>query len=440
MSSTRINLAWRDNATSETGFEIHRSTAGSGGPFTLLARRGANVTSYSNTGLSPSKRYCYKVRAVGGTTLQPQYSAFSNTSCASTPRSFISVSADDNHACGVTATATYCWGANDYGKLGDGTTIQRLTPVRAAGNLSLASASTGTLHTCGLTPKHSAYCWGFNGTGGLGDGTTTLQRLTPVPVSGNHSFAALSGGHGSTCGVTTTGVAYCWGYNKYGQLGDGTTTQRSTPRLVSGGLSIVNISVGGMGRALGLLEGQHTCAVAAGGAAYCWGYNGYGRLGDGTFTNRLRPVRVKGGLTFTSVSAGANHTCGVTTAGRAYCWGDGYAIDGTGNSYPTPKLVAGGLSFTSVSAGGIHTCGLTTGGVAYCWGTNNNGQLGDGTTNQRLTPVAVAGGLRFIGISAGGYYTCAVTGEGIAYCWGSNVQGALGDGTTTDRYRPTRVH
>ena len=443
ISSSQIKLVWRDNATSETGFEIHRSTAGPDGLFTLLAKTGANVTSYSNTGLIESKRYCYKVRAVGGTTLQPQYSGFSNISCAKTTRSFISVNADYSHTCGASlAGAIYCWGANDYGKLGDGTTTQRLIPVRAAGSLSLGRMSTGTLHTCGLSSQAIAYCWGFNNTGGLGDGTVTLQRLTPVAVAGGHSFTLLSGGHGTTCGVTTTGIGYCWGYNKYGQVGDGTTSQRATPKLVTGGLSFSSMSVGGMGGALGFLEGQHTCGVTTSGSAYCWGYNGYGRLGDGTATNRLKPVKVSGGLTFASISAGANHTCGVTSTNRAYCWGDGYfgqGGDGTGFSHSTPTLVAGGLSFASVSAGGNQTCGLTTNGRAYCWGSNVYGQLGDGTTTQRRTPVAVSGGRTFVGISTGGYHTCAIAAGGVAYCWGHNGQGRLGDGTTIDRYTPTRV-
>lgn len=359
----------------------------------------------------------------------------------SSPLSFASVSADYHHSCGVTATgATYCWGANDNGQLGDGSTSQRLTPVRVAGGVSFATLATGVVHTCGLMAAGSAYCWGNNEVGQVGDGTTT-QRGTPTRVTGDLSFSVLSAGFGSTCGVATTGTAYCWGYNINGQLGDGTTTSRLTPVPVAGGVSFAGISVGGMGGALAFLEGQHTCAVTAAGAAYCWGYNGYGRLGDGTTTSRLTPVPVAGDLSFTMVTAGANHTCGLTTEGT-YCWGDGYGGqigDGTGSDRWTPARVASGVTFVSLSAGGIHTCGLTAEGAAYCWGSNNYGQLGDGTTTQRVTPVAVAGGVSFAGISVGGYHTCGVTAAGAVYCWGHNGDGRLGDGTTTDRHTPTPV-
>ena len=147
------------------------------------------------------------------------------------------------------------------------------------------------------------------------------------------TFARVSAGFGHTCGVTSGGAAYCWGYNLYGQLGDGTTTDRSSPVLVAGSVSFAAVSAGVYG---------HTCGVPAGGAAYCWGPNPYGELGDGTTTNQSSPV-----------------------------------------------LVAGGVSFAAVSAGGAHTCGVTAGGAAYCWGLNSKGQLGDGTTTNRSSPVLV---------------------------------------------------
>jgi alpha-tubulin suppressor-like RCC1 family protein len=354
---------------------------------------------------------------------------------------FTSLQADYHHSCGITATGTYCWGPNDYGELGDGTTSQRVTPVPVVDGQTFATIVTGVVHTCGFTPIGAAHCWGFNGAGEVGDGTTT-QRVAPVPVASDLRFAQLSAGFGTTCGVTAAAAAYCWGYNVNGQLGDGATTSRLTPVAVAGGVGFSSISVGGMGGALAFLEGQHTCALTAGGTAYCWGYNGYGRLGDGTATSQLTPVPVAGGLSFTSVSAGANHTCGLASGGATYCWGDNYfgqGGDGTGNNHWTPTLVAGDLRLTSISAGGNHTCGLATDGTPFCWGGNVYGQLGDGSTTQRLAPVPVAGNLSFTAISAGGYHTCAVTAAGDAYCWGHNGEGRLGDGTTTDRHTPTRV-
>ena len=180
-------------------------------------------------------------------------------------------------------------------------TTESLPPV--------ASVGAGNIHTCGLTVTGNAYCWGFNDFGQLGDGSTT-GSLTPVLVSGGIRFSSISTRGGHTCGVTPVGDVYCWGENFRGQLGDGTTINRLTPVLVSGGLSFASVST----------AFSETCGVTTGGDAYCWGENFFGQLGDGTTINRLTPVPVAGGLTFASLSTGAT-TCGVTTTGAAYCWG-----------------------------------------------------------------------------------------------------------------------
>jgi hypothetical protein len=278
-----------------------------------------------------------------------------------------------------------------------------------------AAISVGGVHTCGLTPGNAWYCWGQNFAGGIGDGTTT-DRHTPVAVTGGSAFPALSaGGYGFTCAQTATKAAYCWGFNAYGQLGDGTTTDRYTPVAVAGGPTFVTLTAGL----------NHTCGLTADSLAYCWGRNGRGQLGVGDTAKRLTPTAVVGGLRFASLTALSWHTCGVTSVGAAYCWGEndtGQLGDGTQTFRYTPVAVKGGLTFLSLGDGGaqFHTCGLTSGGAAYCWGYNSSGELGDGTTTQRLTPVAVAGGLRFIRVSSGGGFTCGLTDASAAYCWGHN--------------------
>jgi hypothetical protein len=149
------------------------------------------------------------------------------------------------------------------------------------------------------------------------------------------------------------------------------------------------------------------------------------------------------GLTFAVLSGGVYHTCGVTRTGAAYCWGQnvsGQLGDGTTTDRLVPAPVAGNLTFTAMSAGGAHTCGATTSHAAYCWGRNDFGQLGDGTTTQRLVPTPIAGDLTFAGLSASGRFSsCGVTMSSAAYCWGRNDFGQVGDGTTTDRHVPTAV-
>ena len=287
------------------------------------------------------------------------------------------------------------------------------------------SVSAGFLYTCGVRTNGTASCWGYNAFAQLGDGTTT-DRVTPVGVLGGLRLATVSAARQGyhTCGVTTSGAAYCWGDNQVGQLGDGTTASRKSPALVLGGLSFAAVSTGRM----------HSCGITTGGAAYCWGDNSDGQLGDGTTTQRGMPTAVLGGLTFVSIGVGVYHTCGVTTGGAAYCWGN----DGSSLRSSSPLAVSGGLTFATVSAGD-HTCGVTTAGAAYCWGDNFFAQLGDGTTTTRTSPVAVLGGLTFATVSAGVSHTCGVTTAGAAYCWGSNATGQLGDGTTTRHMSPVAV-
>ena len=355
---------------------------------------------------------------------------------------FTAVSSSTYHTCGVTtARAAYCWGRNANGQLGDGSTTGELNPVlvTAPAGVSFAAVSARFLHTCGVTAAGAAYCWGFNGSGQLGDGTTT-QQLTPVLVVAPAavSFAAVSTGISHTCGVTPAGAAYCWGDNANGQLGDGSTTGELTPVLVAApaGVSFAAVSAGT----------SHTCGVTAAGAAYCWGFNADGELGDGSGTGQLTPVPVAAppGVSFLAVSVGGNHSCGVTASGAAYCWGSngaGELGDGTTTNQLSPVQVAGSVSFATLTAGFFHTCGVTAAGAAYCWGANSSGRLGDGTTTQRLTPVLVAApaGVSFAALSAGNSHSCGVTPAGAAYCWGDNFYGQLGDGTTTDQLTPVRV-
>jgi alpha-tubulin suppressor-like RCC1 family protein len=201
------------------------------------------------------------------------------------------------------------------------------------------------------------------------------------------SFYQVSGGNFHTCGVTTDSRLYCWGRNFYGELGDGTTTDRLKPVPVATTLRFREVSAGNF----------FNCALTTDYRAYCWGWNGMGGLGDGTTTNRLKPVAVAGGRRFRQITTGSYHTCAVGyTDNRGYCWGsnsDGQAGDGTTTGRLRPVAVAAALSYRQVSAGSLHMCGVTTDNRAFCWGNNREGQIGDRSeVPRRLRPTLVADG------------------------------------------------
>jgi alpha-tubulin suppressor-like RCC1 family protein len=347
-----------------------------------------------------------------------------------------SITAGYDHTCGLTvAGAAYCWGRNDAGQLGDGTTTSRVAPAAVTGGRTFSALVAGVRHTCGLTSSREAFCWGSNEFGQLGNGSSiSTQSSTPVAVSGGFPFIALVAGYSHTCGLVIGGATYCWGWNDYSQMGDVTTGQnRLTPVAVAGGFAFVTLASGE----------THTCGLTAAGTTLCWGSNSGGQLGDGTTQQRQSPVPVLGGLSFTTLAAGIVHTCGLTAAGSAYCWGQNdYGSVGDGTSTPrlSPVPVSGALSFVGLAAGRYHTCGRRSVGALSCWGLNNLGQVGDGTTTTlRLSPVSVSSGLAFGSLTAFGNHSCGVTTAGAAYCWGENSFGALGDGSTTVRLAPTSV-
>ncbi len=341
--------------------------------------------------------------------------------------SWRAVGGGNSFTCGVTSGgAPLCWGHNGFGAVGTGSFSNRTVPFAVAGAPALTSVSAGGNHACGLTAAGAAYCWGFGRDGQLGDGSAGVIQVSPRLVAGGHSFRALSAGGLHSCALTQAGAAYCWGGNWSGELGDGTTSMPGVPAPVTGGLAFTGISAG---------ASLHSCAVTQGGAAFCWGTNGSGQVGDGSTTLRTAPTAVATGVAFASVVAGQDHSCALTAAGAAYCWGSnssGQLGDGTTTNRLTPVAVAGGLTFTRLALGQFHSCGLTPGGAMYCWGDNNyRGQLGDGTQVNRSTPTAVTGGLTFTGIAAGGLNSCGITAAGVLYCWGAPNSGVVGSGAPT---------
>jgi alpha-tubulin suppressor-like RCC1 family protein len=335
-----------------------------------------------------------------------------------------------------------------------------------AGAVKITAITAGLDHTCALTRAGAVKCWGYNGHDelGTGQGESLPKSSTPVDVQGlSGGVTAISAGVRHTCALTRTGGVKCWGASYSGALGDGTTSRHFAPVDVSG------LSSGVMAVAVGY---DSACALLGTGGVKCWGYNAFGKLGDGTTDDRLTPVDViglSGGVT--AIATGGLRSCAVVATGGVKCWGYGYGsapTDVTGLTSGVTAVSAGGPVCALTNTGGVkclegdhgtpvdipgltsgvtavatnagHGCVLTSVHGVTCWGLNDHGQLGDGTTSDRSTPVDVSSlGRGAIGITAGGFYTCAVTIAEGAKCWGANGAGALGDGTETRRPRPVAV-
>jgi alpha-tubulin suppressor-like RCC1 family protein len=361
--------------------------------------------------------------------------------------SFLASGQSSGHTCGVTTGGIgYCWGANAFGQLGNGNTTDQSRPTLVSGGHVWAQITAGGHHTCGITPGAAAtvYCWGRNSNGQAGP-VAVASQLTPafVMTTGSTSPQHISAGDMYTC-IASGFNATCWGLNSSGQLGDGTTTDRSQPTQVTGGFNapFARISAGG----------SHTCGIysASGGAAlWCWGSAGSDRkLGNGSSAGSSSPVSVSSGgasgtRTYLDIAVGADHSCALEISANVYCWGAGAnAQIGNGSQtsqfFPSQAATLPGPSVT-LTAGWNHNCAIVAGGTLYCWGLNANNQLGDGTTSNRATPVAIGGSLTFNRVDAAADHTCGVTTTGVAFCWGINAAGQLGDGSTTQRAIPTRV-
>lgn len=376
------------------------------------------------------------------TTTSTTEKATTSTTEAEAPAGFevTEIAAGDQHVCALDPNgAAWCWGYNRMGQLGDGTNEDSLVPVEVAGGRRFTALSAGRYFTCGLDEAGAAHCWGDNSSGAIGDGTTGAgssdqNRAAPAAVLGGLSFDELVTGQLHVCGRTATAEAWCWGAYPSGQLGNDARPDQTQPSRSAVDLQLVSLAA----------SGTTSCGLERAGAAWCWGNNTFGQLGDGTKTNAPQhvPRPVIGGVAFTTLTLGRTHGCGLDGDGAAWCWGGntaGQLGDGTVEERLAPVEVAGGHRFASLSGGVAHTCGITDEGEAWCWGGNPSGQLGDGTAfDDRLEPTAVVGGLQFSSLAAGEEYTCGVEdGTGTAWCWGA--AGTLGSGADRGSEEPAPV-
>jgi len=343
-----------------------------------------------------------------------------------------------HHACArVSNGMARCWGQNDFGQLGNGTTsASSSSPVTVSGLTNVLQVATGASHSCALLTDGTVRCWGLNTNGQLGNNSTTSSS-TPVAATGLSNVAAISLGDYHSCALLSSGGISCWGSNS--SLQTGTSPAGASYQVVPTATTITSgataISAGGF----------HTCAIVGGGLK-CWGDNTSGQLGTaGTpAQNSLLPLDVPG-LTsnVTSVSSGELHVCAVA-GGAVQCWGDntyGQLGNGATSTTPTtsPASVPGLTGVADVASGFVFSCARLSNQTVKCWGRNVEGEIGDGTGVDRLSPTSVSGVSTATSLTAGAVSACAILSNNQTTCWGYGGFGALGNGSTSNALSPVVV-
>ncbi|WP_338278646.1 MopE-related protein [Corallococcus caeni] len=344
------------------------------------------------------------------------------------------VAVGESHSLALKADGTvWAWGRNDAGQLGDGTTIQRNTPVKVLGLTGVMAIAAGASASLALKTDGTVWAWGSNYNGHLGGGAVSSLYM-PAQVLGLTGVAAIAVGTSQVFALKQDGTVWAWGLNTYGQLGDGTTTFRYFPTKVQSLTGVAAIAPGD----------HHSLALKKDGTVWAWGENLYGQLGDGTTTDHSTPAQVQGLPSAKALATRGNHSVVLTSDGAVWAWGDnnwGQLGDGTYNNRSTPAQIQSLTGVGVVSAGMTFTLAAKTNSVVYALGNNNNGQLGIGNSSipRTSSPAILAGITAVETIAASSGHIVALRADGTFWAWGINSFGQLGDGTTTNRIAPVQV-
>ena len=332
----------------------------------------------------------------------------------------------------------WTWGRNNLGQLGDNTAVSKSSPVQTiAAGTNWKQVSSGFIHTAAIKTDGTLWLWGKNNIGQLGDNTAVTKSSPVQTIAAGTNWKLVSGGSNHTAAIKTDGTLWLWGYNSYGQLGDNTIVNKSSPvQTIAGGTNWKQVSSGGS---------KHIAAIKTDGTLWTWGYNSYGQLGDNTAVSKSSPVQtISGGTNWKLVSSGAYHTAAIKTDGTLWTWGYnslGALGDNTAVNKSSPvQTIAAGTNWKLVSGGAFHTTAIKTDGTLWTWGYNNNGQLGDNTRVNKSSPVqTISGGTNWKLVSSGYYHTTAIKTDGTLWLWGYNSYGQLGDGTIANKSSPVQT-
>ena len=328
------------------------------------------------------------------------------------------------------------WGYNGYGQLGDSTMTHRSSPGQTiAGGTNWKQVACGYYNTAAIKTDGTLWTWGSNIYGQLGDSTNVAKSSPVQTITGGTNWKQVACGYKYTAAIKTDGTLWSCGYNGSGQLGDSTITHRSSPvQTIAGGTNWKQVACGR----------EHTTAIKTDGTLWTWGRDTYGQLGDSTIANKSSPIQtIAGGTNWKQVACGRYHTTAIKTDGTLWSWG--YNLFGElGDSTITRKsspvqTIAGGTNWKQVACGEYNTAAIKTDGTLWLWGNNYAGQLGDSTIISRSSPVqTITGGNNWKQVS-GAYHTAAIKTDGTLWLWGRNSEGQLGDSTIVNKRSPVQT-
>jgi alpha-tubulin suppressor-like RCC1 family protein len=331
----------------------------------------------------------------------------------------------------------WVWGSNSYGQLGDSTITNRSSPVQTnCGGTNWKQVDGSSYHIAAIKTDGTLWACGYNVLGTLGDNTIT-NRSSPVQtICGGTNWKQVACGSYHTVAIKTDGTLWIWGYNFYGQLGDSTTTNRSSPvQTIAGGTNWKQVACGS----------SYTAAIKTDSTLWTWGYNNKGQLGDSTIISKSSPVQtICGGTNWKQVASGSYYTAAIKTDGTLWNWGYN-SYGGLGDSTATDRsspvqTICGGTNWKQVACGDGHTVAIKTDGTLWACGYNKHGQLGDSTITHRSSPVQIiTGGTNWKQVVCGYHHTVAIKTDGTLWNWGRNNYGQLGDNTTTNRSSPIQT-
>lgn len=370
----------------------------------------------------------------GTATFNPTQAANGGTiTYAYSPSAWTTVSAGEANTMSIKSNGSlWGWGENSYNELGNGTDEQTNSPLQSDIEKNWKNISQGFYHSLGIKKDGTLWGWGYNSYGELGTADTYSEN--PIQIGAATNWKYVVAGYYTSLGIKEDGTLWTWGYNGYGKLGNGTTSDSDTPTQIGIDNNWATISSDSYG--------NHVLATKTNGTIWAWGYNEFGQLGDGTTTNSSVPKQISTSTDWATVAAGSYHSVAIKTDGTLWTWGGnwyGELGNGTTNNIAAPVKIGTDKNWKTIAASYYFSLATKTDSTLWGWGYNEYGQLGNGTNTNTLQPVRAGSAANWANVEAGGYHSIGLTVDGNLYGWGYNGNGELGNGTNNDTNTPTII-